>query len=371
MTTVTLDPTNAGQEWSSVPVTVTMSAFDAGCANPSIWYRLDGSGLTKYLGPFVIHKAGETTVEYQALDSSGNWEVPRAFLVRIGSTAPRVTHDAGATYLDSATIHLTATSGGSGIALFQARLDDEPTQTATADAITVSSAQPGDHVIHYYARDGLGHDVSGAIRFTIQTTPRSVAIAASVKQLMYPSIVELTATATNPETTTALFQARRVDRTVWEDLGTVSSSTGQFVFLDVPRFGYSYRAVVGSVESSAVLVTVRVPLGRPVASTTRIKVGRVLGLWGTIRPKHGPATAEIRYRLYWQRYDTRTRRWVNATPTSISIDPRNDINSDTSKWVFRLSTRKSLIGTWRVRFFHECPRHKASYSPWRTFSVVK
>ncbi len=355
---------------ASDQVVVTMSAFDAECI-PSIYYSLNGGDLVKYQTPFSISQEGDTLLEVKSTDLSGNWETPQRVNVRIDSTVPHVTSDAATSYEGSATIHLTAEGYGSGIALFEARLDDEPTHTVTSDEIAVASTTPGSHVIRYFIRDGAGHTDSGSIAFFIEAVERSVTLTASVRELTYPTIVELVATASNPETTTARFQRRRVDLTAWEEIGTVSSTTGQFVFLDIPRYGYSYRALVGSTESSAVAVAVHVPLSKPGASASLVKAGRVLRLWGAIRPKHGAATAEIRYRLYWQKYNPKTRKWTNGTPTSLSIDPANDVNSDTSRWFFNLTTRTSLVGSWRVRFFHECPRHKASYSPWTTFAVVK
>ena len=375
MTAATIDPASATQDWVAGPVTVTLNSYDTECV-PTMAYRLNGGTWVRCTSnpfTFTISQDGDTLLEYYAWDLSANTEQIKSAHLKISGEAPKVTSDATASpYVGSATIHLSASDGGSGIATFEAKLDDEATQTVAGSALTVSTTSPGVHRVRYYARNTTGKTATGEFTFVVNDIPRSVSLTASTKELTYPTIVELVATATNPETTTARFERRRVDRQNWEVLGTSpSTTTGQFVWLDVPAYGYAYRAIVGSIVSDEFAVITHVPLSKPALNTSRVKAGGVLALSGTIRPKHGAATEEIKYRLYWQRYDAKTRKWVAAGTTNMSIDPANDLNSDTSKWMFNRKTAPWMVGAWRVRFFHQCPRHKDSYSPWTTLWVTK
>ena len=361
---------------SPTTVTVTLSAYDSQCI-PKIYYRVnDGDTRIPYSGPFTISAAGDTLLRCESVDLTGNWETIQYVTVRIDTSIPHVTTDALARYRASATINLTVVGDPAEVAVFQTKLDSEPTQTVSGVSATVATTQSGSHRLGYYIRNKKGVVGTGAYLFSVEEVPRTVKLAANVKELTYPGIVELVATASNPSTTTARFQRRRrvtlVEWGAWETIDTVTSTTNQFVSLDVPRYGYEYKAIVGSIESSAVAVSLRVPMGKPLVSPARVKVGKTAKLSGTIRPRHGAATTEILYRLYWERYDARLRRWVRVTGfTNVTIDPKNDVNNDMSKWVYNLSVLPSYVGAWRVRSFHQCPRHKASYSTWTTFTVYK
>jgi hypothetical protein len=236
-----------------------------------------------------------------------------------------------------------------------------------------SSLSLGNWTIYFKTRCANGTWSPEASRsMTVKTpTAPSVALTAGPRELTYPGIVTLVATASEVDTTTATLWGKRVDRDNWENLGAITSPTGQFLFMVIPAYGYSYKVTAGTTESNIVDVAVRVPLGKPRANTTRVKVGSTMHLWGTIRPKHGAASDTIKYSLQWQTYNSKLRKWVSSTSTSMTIDSANDINSDTSKWVYDYNATSSKVGSWRVRFFHQCPRHKASYSSWMAFWVVK
>lgn len=192
-------------------------------------------------------------------------------------------------------------------------------------------------------------------------------------RVVYPSVITLTAevasvTASTP--TTAAFEFKTDDPgSAWVPIRTVSSmpgAPGRFVALSAPNpRNATYRARVGTFETAPVHVAVYVPMGKPIASKSIVKVGKPLGLTGTIRPFH-PNSAVIR--LDSQKRGS--KGWPKAS-VSTTLAPTVAIDNDKSAWVRTVTPRKGDVGKWRVRSFHECPGHTASYSAWTYYSVVK
>ncbi len=152
---------------------------------------------------------------------------------------------------------------------------------------------------------------------------------------------------------------------------SIDSTTGQFKYLYFPKKNSYYRVTVGDVQTDGTLyVPVHSNLSKPRGQLTKLVVGQQLKLWGTIRPYHpvGDHPADVKYYLYWQKYSYSLKRWVackTATPMSIS----GVVDNDTTKWTYARAMNNP--GMWRVRFYHQCPRHTSTYSPWYTYKVVR
>jgi hypothetical protein len=109
--------------WYSQPVSVSLSATDAGTAVSAIRYTTDGSDPTAssalYSGPFTVSTT--TTVKYRAWDMAGNVETTKSQLVQFDS-APPVSSIAcnssvcsSGAYTAPVSVSLSSTdSGGSG-----------------------------------------------------------------------------------------------------------------------------------------------------------------------------------------------------------------------------------------------------------------
>jgi len=189
--------------------------------------------------------------------------------------------------------------------------------------------------------------------------------------VLYPSVITLTAdvasvTADTPSQAT--FEVKTLDvGSVWVPVGTVAAkpgAPGHFVAFSAPNpRSADYRARIGEIETAPVRVLVEVPMGKPVASKAVVKAGKTIGLSGTIRPFH-PTSAVIR--LDFQRRGSTA--WPSVS-TSTTVAPTVVINNDKSEWVTSITPTKA--GKWRVRSFHECPGHVASYSAWTYYTVVK
>ncbi len=211
----------------------------------------------------------------------------------------------------------------------------------------------------------------GAASAEAATDVPSVKLTATPSSVTYPAIVTLSALASNIDTTVAKFEVRSADSTLWTPLaGPVDSTTGQFKYLYFPKKNSYYRVIVGDVQTDGTLyVPVRTNLSKPVGNATAFRVGQQLRMWGTIRPYHpvGDHPDDVKYYLYWQKYSYSLRRWVackTATPLSIT----SVVDNDTTKWSYGRAMNNP--GLWRVRFYHQCPRHAATYSPWLTYRVT-
>ncbi len=240
-------------------------------------------------------------------------------------------------------------------------------------------SEEGTTVVGYWAAD-LSNNVETLktvdvhVAAVSEPVVPSVSLVASPRAVIYPSIVTLTAVASRAETDVAKFQVQYESDPKWYDIGTVKTATGTFVLLHVPIKKAYYRVSVGSAESTPnAVVLVSAGLGKPriSPSTSTVRVGRKVRLSGTIRPFHSPGTppADVKYRLNVEKYDRLAKKWRTSVNTPWQIS--NAIDSDTSEWVYERTFRASDVGSWRVRFFHECPRHKAAYSPWMPFMVVR
>ncbi|MGA3080976.1 MAG: protease pro-enzyme activation domain-containing protein [Terracidiphilus sp.] len=101
---------------STTPVTVTLSATDAGGSNASgvqtSYYALDGGANTAYAGPFVILAAGSHTLKYWSVDVAGNTEAQNtaAFAIQSPTTAAIVATPNPSLLGQSVTITATVTA---------------------------------------------------------------------------------------------------------------------------------------------------------------------------------------------------------------------------------------------------------------------
>ncbi|ROP43959.1 copper binding plastocyanin/azurin family protein [Pseudokineococcus lusitanus] len=146
---------------------VALTAEDTGSGVASVEYALDGGEYQAYSGPVVVDEVGEHTMTYRATDVAGNVsEVGTTTFTVVeapvgeDTTPPTVTaevtgqQDGAGAYVGSATVTLTATDEGSGVAVIEYSLDGGPF-TPYEEALVVSS--PGSHTVAYRATDGAGN----------------------------------------------------------------------------------------------------------------------------------------------------------------------------------------------------------------------
>jgi len=162
-----------GNYVGSATVTVTAADEDSGVA--SIEYQLNDLGWNPYTAPVEVTTIGQYTVLLRATDAAGNVGsgTTRFTLVEPSddTTAPEVTaevsgtQDADGNYVDVATVTLSATDAGSGVASVEYKLDDGAWTAYTA-AVAVNA--PGEHMVSYRATDVAGNvSTEGMAHFTV------------------------------------------------------------------------------------------------------------------------------------------------------------------------------------------------------------
>jgi hypothetical protein len=125
--------------WYGSPVTVSLSATDAGTAVSAIRYTTDGSVPTTssplYNGPFVV--SGTTTVKYRAWDMWGNIEAAKSQLIQVDTIPPASSITCNGSscstdpYTSGVSIALSATDTQSGVAEVHYTLDGSTPTTAS------------------------------------------------------------------------------------------------------------------------------------------------------------------------------------------------------------------------------------------------
>ncbi|MGH3762478.1 OmpL47-type beta-barrel domain-containing protein [Actinophytocola sp.] len=178
--------------------TATLTATDDSSGVDSVEYSLDGGAWATYSEPVVVNTVGDHVLKYRATDVAGNTspEGMVDFTVVAGggedTTPPTVSaevtgeQDADGNYVGSATVTVTATDEGSGVASVEYEVDDTGFQPYT-EPVTVST--PGDHAVQYRATDAAGNvSETGSVPFRVvegggeDTTPPTVTAEVSGEQ---------------------------------------------------------------------------------------------------------------------------------------------------------------------------------------------
>src|SRR6266545_4927226 len=157
--------------------TVTVTATDTGSGVKSVEYAVDGGAFGAYTAPVTVTAPGAHTVRYRATDNAGNVSPVGSVSFTVvqrpapDTTPPAVTasvtgeRNATGDYVGSATVTLTATDSGSGVARIEYSLDGGP-YAQYAAPVTVN--QPGRHTVTHRATDNAGNTSSaGSVTFSV------------------------------------------------------------------------------------------------------------------------------------------------------------------------------------------------------------
>jgi Peptidase family M1 domain len=151
------------------PATVTLSATENGGGVQSTEYSLDGEGFQPYDGPFTVSSFGDHTVEFRSTNRDGVVEETRVVTFTV------VPHDAPVTSatvsfrddgdIGPATVTLSATENGGGIASTEYSVDGEPFQLYDGPFVVSGFAA---HIVEFRStnRDGVV-EVPKQIAFTV------------------------------------------------------------------------------------------------------------------------------------------------------------------------------------------------------------
>src|SRR5439155_126981 len=145
--------------WYVSNVTVTLDASDATSGVAGIRYRIDGGPWQPYGGPFMLGP-GRHSVDVFAFDAAGLWSLSSTTKVEIDIAGPTtvdgVSGIAGENgwYVSYATVTLTASDPGSGVASTAYRLDGG---TWIAYAGPFSISRGGRHILEFASVDKAGN----------------------------------------------------------------------------------------------------------------------------------------------------------------------------------------------------------------------
>jgi hypothetical protein len=141
---------------ATIHLTATDNAGGSGVAHT--YYKLDGGAQTEAVN-VTVTAVGSHTLEFWSVDVALNAETPHktaTFAVTApqppaDTTAPTTTSNAVASYVGTATIHLTATdnTGGSGVAHTYYKLDGG----AQTEAVNVTVTGVGSHTLEFWSVD--------------------------------------------------------------------------------------------------------------------------------------------------------------------------------------------------------------------------
>ena len=139
---------------SQTPITLT-AEDNVGVA--SIRYRIDGGEWNEALGSsttiYLNGTDGEHTLEYYAIDLSGNEEAVNSMTLYLDNTPPTTAADFDE---ESLTLTLTATDEGCGVSATYYRVNGGEWQLY-AGPIDFSGYEPGNCTVEFYSVDNLGN----------------------------------------------------------------------------------------------------------------------------------------------------------------------------------------------------------------------
>ncbi len=164
-----LTPAGAGSSWvdaASVQVQLTSSSGMK-------FYSLAGATTlapTLYTGPFTISAEGETSIRFWSADADG-LEAPQVQGVHIDRAAPVLSSDAASGYLEGASVRVSASDSGAGVAKLEYSLDGGPLSTASSTWAVCTTTGLGSHTVAARATDVAGKVTSASWTFAVRTTP--------------------------------------------------------------------------------------------------------------------------------------------------------------------------------------------------------
>ncbi|MYV45315.1 hypothetical protein GT031_06785 [Streptomyces sp. SID2888] len=146
--------------------TVTVTASDAESGVAGIEYSLDGAAYAPYPAPVEVSDTGPHTLAYRATDKAGNTSPVKSVEFTVVAappedrTPPEVSASVSGTkndsgdYIGSATVTVTASDAGSGVAGIEYSLDGGPYLGYSAPVVI---DRAGSHTVLYRAGDKAGN----------------------------------------------------------------------------------------------------------------------------------------------------------------------------------------------------------------------
>jgi peptidoglycan/xylan/chitin deacetylase (PgdA/CDA1 family) len=179
-TKIACNGTPCASDWQKGPVSVSLSATDAGGGLGATRYTLDGSDPTsssqQYDAPFTL--TDTTTVKYRTWDTAGNPEPVKTETIKLDAVAPTaqiLTPADGASLLGGdLTVKVDAADAGSGVSDVELYLDGDYAGYSKSKSspyeVTLPAAKlaQGTHKLKAVVTDNLGnHTTAGPVTFSV------------------------------------------------------------------------------------------------------------------------------------------------------------------------------------------------------------
>ncbi len=178
---------------------INITGADTGSGVASISYRFDAGTFTTVPGSAftaVLNQHGAHSLSFYATDVAGNSSVPQTvFFTVVDTVDPTVSCNPSASYNNSASIPISATDAGSGVASISYRFNGEVTQTVAGASATAVTARPGSRSITVVATDVQGNVSAPLVRnFTLLDTVKPVATCSPASTYNNSATVTVNAT---------------------------------------------------------------------------------------------------------------------------------------------------------------------------------
>lgn len=261
--------TTAGENGTTAPVQVTLTATDATSGVASTVYQLDGGTVQTYTGPFSVSSAGSHALAFHSTDLANNVESTESanFTVKAGTTTAVTSSANPSQYNQSVTFTATVSSiGGTPAGTITFRNGSTILGTGTLSGgqatFTTSTLARGSHNItaSYGGATYFAASISPKLTQTVNKAGTSTSLVSSANPSTHGNPVTFTATVKpafggNPSGTVTFKSGTTAIGT-----GTVNASThkASFTTSTLPVGTSSIRATYGgdtdfSVSTSPVL----------------------------------------------------------------------------------------------------------------------
>lgn len=226
---------------------IKLTATDAGSGVASTYFVLDG-GAQSAGTSINVSTLGSHTIEFWSVDVAGNAELHKtaaftvtAPVVVADTTAPVTTSDVKGAYVSSATIKLTASDSGSGVASTYYVLDGGTQTTGTS----LSVGTLGAHTIEFWSTDVAGNvEARTLASFTITAPP------------VVPTTTLYTVKLRVPSDHTRGRRATLTDKVTGAKYTAIIGKKGSVTFVNVPAG--TYKLTISTKKGTKTLRTVRV-----------------------------------------------------------------------------------------------------------------
>jgi len=158
--------------------TIKLTPSDTGSGVATTYYKLDGAAPVA--GTTITTSVlGKHTLVFWSVDKANNPEFQQTVTFTVAapvpppvdSVAPVTTSDAVATYVSAATIKLTATDAGSGVAATYYQLDG----AAPVAGATIGTSKIGNHTLVFWSVDRIGNtEAAKSVTFTVAKPKASI-----------------------------------------------------------------------------------------------------------------------------------------------------------------------------------------------------